>query len=385
MNYWKLKYMGPEERKIVARNLQRLREQLRSAIPFQTVDNTLVLGTWNIRNFDDNRFGHGFRRDESLFYIAEVISAFDALAVQEITTDLVGFTRLKDVVGWDYDFILTDATEGRSGNDERLGFAFNRKKVSFRNVAGEIVLPQNLLISSKNNKLQFSRTPFCCQFQAGWFTFMFATVHVYYGSDSKKSAEYRRRVDEIQSIANFLRKRADGEGINYVLVGDFNIDEPGDHDKAFNALAEAGFEIFLNREGSNSKRTKYYDQISFRSKAGEVELAASVEGGPQAHGVYDVFKAVFRDEDFDYYDPSLREGLSGRLKAARKQLKDETSASGRKRLEKSIAELTEIRRTKANRRNYYLNEWRTFQISDHVPLWVTLKIDFTDRYLAAIN
>jgi len=29
----------------------------------------------------------------------------------------------------------------------------------------------------------------------------------------------------------------------------------------------------------------------------------------------------------------------------------------------------------------YYTEWRTFQMSDHLPLWVELKIDFSNEYL----
>jgi exonuclease III len=28
----------------------------------------------------------------------------------------------------------------------------------------------------------------------------------------------------------------------------------------------------------------------------------------------------------------------------------------------------------------YLSIWRTFQMSDHLPLWVELKIDFSNQY-----
>ena len=30
---------------------------------------------------------------------------------------------------------------------------------------------------------------------------------------------------------------------------------------------------------------------------------------------------------------------------------------------------------------YFTGRWRTFQMSDHLPLWVELKIDFSDQYL----
>ena len=37
---------------------------------------------------------------------------------------------------------------------------------------------------------------------------------------------------------------------------------------------------------------------------------------------------------------------------------------------------------KAKDRAKLYKEWRTFQISDHRPLWIELTIDFTEGYLA---
>ena len=85
MNYWKLRYdiKGKQECRRVSGNIKRLRKMLADTIPTQTTDKNLILGTWNIRNFDDNRFGHGPRLTESLFYLAEIINAFDVIAYQE--------------------------------------------------------------------------------------------------------------------------------------------------------------------------------------------------------------------------------------------------------------------------------------------------------------
>ena len=72
------------------------------------------------------------------------------------------------LLGYDYDYIVTDVTEGRSGNDERLGFIFDRNKIKFKGVAGELVLPENMLIMDEEKRRQFARTPFMCSFQSGW-------------------------------------------------------------------------------------------------------------------------------------------------------------------------------------------------------------------------
>jgi hypothetical protein len=34
---------------------------------------------------------------------------------------------------------------------------------------------------------------------------------------------------------------------------------------------------------------------------------------------------------------------------------------------------------------YYLSIWQTFQMSDHLPLWVELKIDFSNQYSEKIK
>ena len=61
--------------------LKRLRAQLDGEMPRKTRNATLILGTRNIRNFDDNRFMNGHRTAEDLHYLAEIISRFDAVGV----------------------------------------------------------------------------------------------------------------------------------------------------------------------------------------------------------------------------------------------------------------------------------------------------------------
>ena len=82
--YFSIKKMTKTDGKRTARGLKRLRAQLDAEIPEKSRTSTLVLGTWNIRNFDDNRFMNGERTLEDFFYIAEIISRFDVIAVQEV-------------------------------------------------------------------------------------------------------------------------------------------------------------------------------------------------------------------------------------------------------------------------------------------------------------
>lgn len=64
--------------------LERVRALIEERMPKQTFEHKLILGTWNILNFDDNRFGDGSCLPEALYFIAEVIAAFDIIAIQEV-------------------------------------------------------------------------------------------------------------------------------------------------------------------------------------------------------------------------------------------------------------------------------------------------------------
>ena len=118
------------------------------------------------------------------------------------------------------------------------------------------------------------------------------------------------------------------------------------------ALLDAGFEVPepLRDDPSNLWRTKYYDQIAFMGRNEELRLGDSE---PNA-GVFDPFKSVFRTRDAKKYFEYMPES--------------ETAG-------KSEAELKE----------YFKRTWRTFQISDHLLMWMELKVDFSDDYLQRLE
>ncbi len=379
INYWPLKYVTPKStRNRTIKGLQSIRDLVSKKMPEKTVRDSLVLGSWNIRNFDDNRFAYGPRLTESIYYIAEVISAFDVIAIQEVCRDLGPIREVMKLLGNQYDMILTDITEGPSGNKERIGFIYNTNKVKFRNIAGEIVLPFKKQISDVTKQRQFARTPFSCCFKAGWFNFVFSTVHIYYGKDSKKSPEYKRRVKEIDAVAKFIKERAEKESDNYILVGDFNIDIPGD--EAFNALEKHGFEIVKNNVASNAKKTKFYDQISWLPNERKLRQSQSERN----KGVLDVFDAVFGEDDFNKHKKHVTASVEASRERAREKLVKARSKGNQKKIDKAkkaLNKVTAMLNSPAEMEKYYLNIWRTFQISDHLPLWVELDVNFSSEYL----
>ncbi|MDF3416358.1 endonuclease/exonuclease/phosphatase family protein [Sulfitobacter sp. M57] len=151
MNYVGLRIYGNDtdvtkrwKRKAVT-DLLRLRAALRA--PNETADisrapgideRRLRIATWNIREFDTPNYAH--RLDEAYYYLAEVISAFDLVALQEVKGDLAPFDRLLRILGRDWAYVMTDADESSAAHNERMVFVYDTRRVQFRGTAGEINL-----------------------------------------------------------------------------------------------------------------------------------------------------------------------------------------------------------------------------------------------------
>ncbi|MDI6837661.1 MAG: endonuclease, partial [Rhizobiaceae bacterium] len=119
-NYADLKRITDvEKRRRIARGLRGLRAGINAeggAIPPKTASDTLLLASWNLREFDSGKYR--FRDVEPYHYIAEVINRFDIVAIQEVRKSLFPLQQLKRMLGSWWDFLVTDVTLGRSGNSE---------------------------------------------------------------------------------------------------------------------------------------------------------------------------------------------------------------------------------------------------------------------------
>jgi endonuclease/exonuclease/phosphatase family metal-dependent hydrolase len=407
------------------------------------------IATWNLREFDSPSYG--FRSQEAKAYIVEILSHFDLIALQEIRRDLDALDDVKYLLGPDWRYIATDVTEGTSGNKERMAFLYNRSKVSFRNVAGELTLPKGQKVTdpfgerfrvedgallelpageaiqsptglktgtlasgetkirqdveiplpdgakirlpsgsslrfAKNARVpltsddgidletgttptlpeaaeivlppgsqvggpqQFARTPFIASFQAGWLKINLATVHIYYGSGA---AGIARRKEEIRRLTELLAERAESDSDSdadsyFIALGDFNI---VDREHATMAALETNdFMVpapLQEVPGSNVKQDKFYDQIAlWTGESSRRKTYTRIV--PYRAGVFDFFDVVYRSDEEDIYQPFMRKPNS-----------DEVYAS--------------------------YASWRTHQMSDHLPMWVELRIDFSEAYLDEIE
>lgn len=337
-----------EEGRRTAGRLLELREALEREIPGRDIAGTLLLATWNIREFDSPSYGA--RLDEPLYYIAEIIDHFDLVAIQEVRDNLDALQRLMGFLGSWWKYLLTDVTEGTPGNRERMAFLYDSRKVRFGGLAGEVVIPPK---KSGGHTLeparQLARTPYLVGFGIDWFKCTICTTHILYGEDDPQDPE---RLEEIRLLATFLADRAKEDyawAKNMVLLGDFNIYDTTD--STLKAITDAGFTIPGQLQGhpSNAQKTKHYDQIAFIAPELEDRLELSEAG------VFDFYEHVYRSDDQELYAEEMGEGYLR---------KDDGTE-----------------RTEQGRTLYYKTYWRTFQMSDHLPMWIRLKTDFGEEYL----
>lgn len=350
MPFYKELNAATTEGKRTLERLILLREHLKATVPKKTAEESLLLATWNIREFDSPAYGD--RLTEAMFYIAEIISHFDLVAIQEVRKDLKALNRLLSILGSNWKAAFSDVTEGSQGNHERMAFVFDARKVKLGGLMGELVIPP-LETKGPDGKTMYQpltqivRSPLMCGFKVGWTDFVLVTVHILYGKDGANSQE---RVEEIQKIAQFLAKRCQDPyewSRNLILLGDFNIFSPTDD--TFKAITDAGFIIppELQQLPSNIKQDKFYDQIAFQSRTGKF-------GTTEKAGIFNYYQTVFRPEDEPLYAEAM--GTSYH-----------TTSAGLPR---------------KNPATYYQQYWRTYQMSDHLPMWVELKVDYSDAYLA---
>lgn len=324
----------------VVASLKRLRVGLKAQLPPKSSSQTLLLATWNIREFDSGKYG--FRAEEPYFYIAEILSHFDMVAIQEVREGLYPLQQLQRHLGKWWDYLVTDVTLGSSGNSERMAYLYDTRKVNATGLAAELVLPQAK--GAEAPPLQLARSPYLAGFRAGWAYMTLATVHIYYG---KSVAVDPRRLQEITDFSKTLAKYAGRlscapqnapgqapEGDNLIVLGDFNIF--GRDDVTLQAITEAGFrvpEALQSVPGSNVAKNKHYDQIAYFKTLKRMRPTGRA-------GVFDFYEHVYRLEDEAAY-------------ATERQAKPGRS----------------------------FNDWRTYRMSDHLPMWIEFDIDDSDNYL----
>ena len=99
----------------IQQELDALRGTLNAEIPAKRLEQNLLIATWNVRGFGDitrkwaSDAHDSPKRDlHATRCIAEIISHFDVIAVQEVKANIRGLRDVMRVLGNDWGLILTD-------------------------------------------------------------------------------------------------------------------------------------------------------------------------------------------------------------------------------------------------------------------------------------
>ena len=309
----------------VAQGLKALRKRIADAhIPSSKLDESFNIATWNIRDF-----GKRPRRNGSIHFIAEILNQFDLIAITELRKNMADLHRVMRILGPYWHVVFSDWIGDWGGNWERVAYLFDKRAVTFTGFAAEADAPRKKNKKTGEYVPAFSwwRMPYIASFRAGNFDFVLITAHIRWGS-SKKS-----RIRPLELLAQWIYDRhTDPFTIDrdIILMGDFNI--PKVNDDLLKAITGKGLKIPRAlrgvKHGSNLAKDKRYDQI--------LHYPSETNVFSDRAGVLDFYKG----------------GRSG------------------------IKELyPEDTPTKAE---------FTYEISDHLPLWIQINTDTFDEQLDQI-
>ena len=328
--------------------LLKLRNGLDNEVTMKT-DRNLLIASWNIKEF-----GHTKQRlPEAHYYIAEIMSRFDLIVVQEVKSTLKDLHIVKKILGDDWTFIVNDITEGNAGNRERSAYIFNKKRVEFAGLAGEIVLWDSLTVGSMLKQLK--RTPYITGFTSGWKTFAIICVHLEPGDDPD-NVTFRR--EEVKLLLAALSEKKQKKRLfteNLILAGDFNFYSGANKDDpTIQLITDAAFkevESLINVD-TNASETERYDRLFLTTDEDYFTLAEN-DQGLENGGVFNPFEFVFKHDEREMY---------------KQQMKDVYGGAGNLDNPDELEE-------------YFRIYWRKNQISDHFPIWIELITDSSDEFL----
>jgi endonuclease/exonuclease/phosphatase family metal-dependent hydrolase len=334
--------------KRIIKNLIKLKNGLDSSVATRRAEENLIIASWNIKEF-----GHTTQRlPESYFYIAEIISRFDLVAVQEIKSGLDDLYIILRLLGDDWGYLVNDITEGTDGNSERSCYIFNKTRVRLAGLAGELVLCEDL---TKNSAIkQLKRTPYFTGFTAGWKTFALLNLHLHPSPGEVDIAIRREEVTLLLKALNEKRSKGRLWSDNIIIVGDFNFyGGPTKDDPTVQLIQNAGYREVESLIGidTNVSKTNAYDRMFLTG--GEYFTLGQNSQGKENGGVYNPFDFVFKDGEENTYKKFM--------------LKQYTGAG----------DLT----ITAKLKSYYKNPWRKNQMSDHFPIWFELITDSSPVFL----
>jgi endonuclease/exonuclease/phosphatase family metal-dependent hydrolase len=244
--------------KDTAKGIKELRKRIRKTkIPTSRLDESINIATWNIREF-----GRKKRRRASLHYIAEIFNQFDLIAITELRRNLSQLKMVMDILGPYWKVVFSDYINDRGGNWERVAYLYDKRAVVPTGLVAEADFPRkkNKKTGEYESPYSWWRKPYIASFRAGSFDFILIAVHIRWGNGKEV------RIKPLRLLADWIDKRRNDKlsvDKDIILMGDFNIPKTGD--PLYGAITSKGLKapkaIFGLKQGSNLAKKMKYDQI----------------------------------------------------------------------------------------------------------------------------
>jgi endonuclease/exonuclease/phosphatase family metal-dependent hydrolase len=247
--------------KAEGRRLKKLRKIIDKNIPSARIDENLLIATFNIREFGAKK-----REGFAINALAEICSCFDIIAIQELRSNLNDLKRVLNVMGPYWKVIFNDPAgkPKNKGNDERFAFIYDSRVVRFTGMAAELLVTDEFLKTGGKASGQpiTWRTPYMASFRAGFFDFVLLTVHIQWN----QSGGIKMRRQEIDRVVRWVSERREDAKLydpDIFVLGDFNIPSTGS--STYKALLKYGLIVpsKLVNIKTNLKQNATYDQIAY--------------------------------------------------------------------------------------------------------------------------
>jgi Endonuclease/Exonuclease/phosphatase family len=216
--------------------------------------------TLNIATWNIRELGKKKRSEAAIHYIAEIIGQFDLVGIVELRDNLDDLNRILPILGPYWDVVYSDVIPDAGGNRERICYIFDSRAVRFNGMAAEASPPRVKRGTEYISDDSWWRSPYVASFKSGNYDFLAFTTHVRWG-DSDAA-----RLKEIQGLANWLGAKIaekNAEEKDIIVMGDFNI--PSRNNPMFAAITSTGLQLpkalIADDFGTNLARDKRYDQI----------------------------------------------------------------------------------------------------------------------------
>ncbi|MEE9552812.1 MAG: endonuclease/exonuclease/phosphatase family protein [candidate division Zixibacteria bacterium] len=245
----------------VSKEIARGLKILRKRIGKEKIPSSKLDESINLATWNIRDFGKSEREPASIHYIAEIMWQFDLIAVAEVRDNISDLKRVLDILGPYWRVVFSDFITDHRGNRERFAYVYDKRAVTFTGLASEADEPRKLNKKTKEFEpsMTWYRKPYMASFSAGNFDFIIVGVHIRWGKGKKA------RIKPLKMLAEWIEERRTDKHVidkDIMVVGDFNI--PKINDALYKAITSKGLRMadaLLGEHGSNLKKNARYDQI----------------------------------------------------------------------------------------------------------------------------